>query len=117
MSGDFPAVVTGWKEPIQVSGFQGPLTVNQLQFSTLPKCRETYPNLMTNKMGCTTARANADCNMGSGSPLLTLYRDVLFLTGVVSQPDGADCTKRVHLPKSDAPPQLAADTHGFTLEW
>ncbi|XP_047213680.1 coagulation factor X-like isoform X2 [Girardinichthys multiradiatus] len=93
MSGDFPAVVTGWKEPTQVSGFQGPLTVNQLQFSTPPKCRETYSNLMTNKMGCTTARANADCNMGSGSPLLTLYRDVLFLTGVVSQPDGADCTK------------------------
>ncbi|MEQ2209109.1 hypothetical protein XENOCAPTIV_024403, partial [Xenoophorus captivus] len=93
MSGDFPAVITGWKEPIQVSWFQGPLTVNQLQFSTLPKCRETYPNLMTNRMGCTTARANADCNMGSGSALLTLYRDVLFLTGVVSQPDGADCTK------------------------
>uniref|UniRef100_A0A3Q2QPG9 Protein Z, vitamin K-dependent plasma glycoprotein a n=1 Tax=Fundulus heteroclitus TaxID=8078 RepID=A0A3Q2QPG9_FUNHE len=93
MSGDFPAVVTGWKEPTQESSFQGPLTINQLEYSKLPQCLETFPNLMTNKMGCTAARANADCNMGSGSPLLTAYRDVLFLTGVVSKPNGADCTK------------------------
>lgn len=93
MSGDFPAVVTGWKEPTQASSFQGQLTINQLVYSKLPQCMETYPNLMTNKMGCTAARANADCNMSSGSPLLTMYRDVLFLTGVVSKPEGADCTK------------------------
>ncbi|KAM4717707.1 protein Z, vitamin K-dependent plasma glycoprotein a [Anableps anableps] len=93
MSGDFPAVITGWKEPTPVSGFQGRLTINQLVYSNLPQCLETYPDLMTNKMGCTAARANADCNMSSGSPLLTMYRDVLFLTGVVSQPEGAECTK------------------------
>lgn len=93
MSGDFPAVVTGWKEPTQASSFNDELTINQLVYSKLPQCMETYPNLMTNKMGCTAARANADCNMSSGSPLLTMYRDVLFLTGVVSKPEGADCTK------------------------
>uniref|UniRef100_A0A3B3XBH3 Protein Z, vitamin K-dependent plasma glycoprotein a n=2 Tax=Poecilia mexicana TaxID=48701 RepID=A0A3B3XBH3_9TELE len=93
MSGDLPAVVTGWKESTQMSSLQGELTINQLVYNKLPQCMETYPNLMTNKMGCTAARANADCSMSSGSPLLTMYRDVLFLTGVVSKPEGADCTK------------------------
>lgn len=93
MSGEYPAVVTGWKEPKQVTSFRGSLTLNQLEYSRLPQCLETHPNLMTNKMGCTAPRTNADCTMSSGSPLLTLYRDVFFLTGVVSQPPGADCTK------------------------
>ncbi|XP_035812201.2 protein Z, vitamin K-dependent plasma glycoprotein a isoform X1 [Amphiprion ocellaris] len=93
MSGENPAVVTGWKVPEQESAFPGALSLNQLAYEKLPRCLETHPNLMTNKMGCTTARANADCKMSSGSPLLTLYRDVFFLTGVLSQPPGADCTK------------------------
>lgn len=93
MSGDLPATVTGWKEPKQQSSFQGPLTLNQLAYDRLSKCLDTHPNMITNKMGCTTARTNADCTMSSGSPLLTLYREVFFLTGVVSQPPGADCTR------------------------
>ncbi|XP_028455333.1 protein Z, vitamin K-dependent plasma glycoprotein a [Perca flavescens] len=93
MMGEFPAIVTGWKEPSQVSAFQGPLSLNQLAYNRLPQCLETHPNLMTNKMGCTTPRTNADCNMSSGSPLLTLYKEVFYLTGVVSQPPGADCNK------------------------
>lgn len=93
MSGENPVVVTGWKVPEQESAFPGALSLNQLAYEKLPKCVETHPNLMTNKMGCTAARANADCKMSSGSPLLTLYRDVFFLTGVLSQPPGADCTK------------------------
>lgn len=90
---NLPATITGWKEDEQESSFQGPLTVNQLAYNPLPLCLETHPNLMTNKMGCTTPRANADCTVSAGSPLLTLYREVFFLTGVVSQPPGADCTK------------------------
>lgn len=93
MSGELPAVVTGWKEAKQVSAFQGQLTLNHLEYSKLPQCLATHPDLMTNKMGCTSPRANADCAMSSGSPLLTLYRDVFFLTGVVSQPEAADCSK------------------------
>lgn len=93
MAGELPAIITGWKEPSQGSSFQGSLTLNQLAYKRLSQCVETHPNMMTNKMGCTTPRANADCTMSSGSPLLTLYRDVFFLTGVVSQPAGADCTK------------------------
>ncbi|XP_022058075.1 protein Z, vitamin K-dependent plasma glycoprotein a [Acanthochromis polyacanthus] len=93
MSGENPAMVTGWKVPEQESAFSGALSLNQLAYEKLPMCLETHPNLMTNKMGCTAARANADCKMSSGSPLLTLYRDVFFLTGVLSQPPGADCTK------------------------
>lgn len=92
MTAELPAIVTGWKEPKQVSSFQGQLTLNLLEYRRLPQCLETHPNLMTNKMGCTTPRTNADCTMSSGSPLLTLYREVFFLTGVVSQPPGADCT-------------------------
>ncbi|XP_034395270.1 protein Z, vitamin K-dependent plasma glycoprotein a [Cyclopterus lumpus] len=93
MMGEFPAVVTGWKEPNQGSAFQGPLTLNHLAYDRLPQCVETHPDLVTNTMGCTTARTNADCTMGSGSPVLTLYREVFFLTGVLSQPPGADCSK------------------------
>ncbi|XP_029364603.1 protein Z, vitamin K-dependent plasma glycoprotein a [Echeneis naucrates] len=93
MTADFPAVITGWKESKQASAFEGPLTLNHLVYNQLPQCLDTHPNLMTNKMGCTAPRTNADCAMSSGSPLLTLYRDVFFLTGVVSQPQGSDCTK------------------------
>ncbi|XP_073350420.1 protein Z, vitamin K-dependent plasma glycoprotein a [Pagrus major] len=93
MSGEYSPIITGWKEIPQAASFQGPLLLNQLAYDRLPQCLETHPNLMTNKMGCTKPRANADCDMNSGSPLLTLYRDVFFLTGVVSQPTGADCTK------------------------
>lgn len=93
MTGELPAVVTGWKEPQQVSAFQGPLTFNTLAYSQLPECLETHPNMITNKMGCTAPRSKADCTMSSGSPLLTLHREVFFLTGVVTQPAGADCTK------------------------
>ncbi|XP_028312091.1 protein Z, vitamin K-dependent plasma glycoprotein a [Gouania willdenowi] len=93
MAGDFPAVVTGWKESTDALAFQGPLTLNQLSYQSLPQCVDTHSTLMTNKMGCTLPRANADCTMSSGSPLLTLYRDVFFLTGVVSRPAQADCTK------------------------
>ncbi|XP_041826137.1 protein Z, vitamin K-dependent plasma glycoprotein a isoform X2 [Melanotaenia boesemani] len=92
MSGELPAVVTGWKETKQVSAFQGPLTLNLLEYSKLPQCMVAHPNLMTNKMGCTSPRANADCTMSSGSPLLTLYREVFFLTGVVSQVEAASCS-------------------------
>ncbi|XP_069558883.1 protein Z, vitamin K-dependent plasma glycoprotein a [Brachyistius frenatus] len=92
MAEEFPAVVTGWKETKPVSAFQGPLMRNQLAYKPLPECLNAHPNLITNKMGCTTPRTNADCTMSSGSPLLTLYREVFFLTGVVSQPLGADCT-------------------------
>uniref|UniRef100_A0A1A8I1M9 Protein Z, vitamin K-dependent plasma glycoprotein a n=1 Tax=Nothobranchius kuhntae TaxID=321403 RepID=A0A1A8I1M9_NOTKU len=93
MSGELPAVITGWARPEQSSSFQGQLTLNHLEYRQLPQCVETYPTLMTNKMGCTAPRANADCSMSSGSPLLTLYREVFFLTGVVTQPEGAVCSK------------------------
>lgn len=87
-----PTVVTGWKDSAEGSSFQGPLTLNHLSYNQLPECLKVHPNLITNKMGCTIRRANADCTMTSGSPMLTMYRDVVFLTGVVSQPQGADCT-------------------------
>ncbi|XP_029945000.1 protein Z, vitamin K-dependent plasma glycoprotein a [Salarias fasciatus] len=93
MKGDLPAVVTGWREPRDRPAFQGQLSLNHLAYNRLPQCLDTFPDLMTNKMGCTAPRARADCDMSAGSPLLTLYRDVFFLTGVVSKPPGADCTK------------------------
>lgn len=88
-----PAVVAGWKEAAEATAFQGPLTLNQLSYDSLANCLDAHPNQMTNKMGCTLAQANADCAMSSGSPLLVMYKEVLFLTGVVSRPPGANCTR------------------------
>lgn len=88
-----PTAITGWKEVKEVTSLQGSLTLNHLTYDNLPNCLEAHPNLVTNKMGCTTPLANADCAMSSGSPLLTMYKEVLFLTGVVSQPPGANCSK------------------------
>lgn len=93
MTDKIPAVVTGWKDLKDGIAFQGPLTLNHLAYSRLPECLQTHSGLITNKMGCTAARPNADCTMSSGSPLLTLYREAFFLTGVISQPAGADCSK------------------------
>ncbi|XP_061557165.1 protein Z, vitamin K-dependent plasma glycoprotein a isoform X2 [Phycodurus eques] len=94
MSGDLPAAATGWKDPRPPeSSFQGALTLNGLAYEGLPRCLETHRGLVNNKMGCTAARANADCGFGGGSPLLTLYGEAFFLTGVVSQPPGANCSK------------------------
>lgn len=93
MAGDLPAVITGWRESKEDPALTGALTLNQLVYNKLPKCLATHPDLLTNKMGCTLPRANADCSMSSGSPLLTLHRGVFFLTGVVSQPLDSDCSK------------------------
>lgn len=88
-----PTIITGWEEVKEEASFQGPLKLNHLSYDTLGNCLEAHPNLVTNKMGCTLPLANADCTMTSGSPLLTMYKEVLFLTGVVSRPQGADCSK------------------------
>lgn len=93
MTGDLPAVITGWSDLKGTTAFTGELTLNQLAYNQLPQCVETHPNLITNKMGCTAPRTNADCSMSSGSPLFTLYRKVFFLTGVVSQPQGSECSR------------------------
>ena len=94
MSGVLPAVVTGFQEPKEnLEELQGPLTVNQLAYEALPACVERHGELVTNKMGCTAPRVQADCKMGSGSALLTLHREVFFLTGVVSRPPGGHCAK------------------------
>lgn len=88
-----PAAVTGWEEAREEPSFRGALQLNHLTYDSLANCLEAHPNLVTNKMGCTLPQANADCTMSSGSPLLTMYKEVVFLTGVVSQPAGADCSK------------------------
>lgn len=88
-----PTAITGWEEAKEGPSFQGPLKLNHLSYDSLPNCVEAHPNLVTNRMGCTLPLANADCTMSSGSPLLTMYKEVLFLTGVVSRPPGADCSK------------------------
>lgn len=87
-----PTIVTGWKESSGASSFQGAPTLNHLTYRTLQECVRDHPNLVTNKMGCTAPSTNTDCQMSSGSPLLTMYRDVTFLTGVISNPAGANCS-------------------------
>ncbi|KAB5565383.1 hypothetical protein PHYPO_G00240710 [Pangasianodon hypophthalmus] len=89
MSGEFMGMVTGWKD---ASEFQGNLRLNHLSYSKLPACVERHSGQVTNKMACTLPRSKADCIFGPGSPVLTLYREVFFLTGVVSQSQGMDCS-------------------------
>ncbi|XP_067293431.1 protein Z, vitamin K-dependent plasma glycoprotein a [Pseudorasbora parva] len=91
MAGEYMGVVTGWKEVSGATDFQGNLMLNHLSYDKLPVCSQRHSGQVTNKMACTLARAKADCVFGSGSPVLTLYREVFFLTGIVSQPSGADC--------------------------
>ncbi|XP_038845491.1 coagulation factor X-like [Salvelinus namaycush] len=93
MTGEYPAVVTGWKDPVDATEVQGPLTLNHLAYERLPQCVERHPGLVTNKMGCTTVRPKGDCILGPGSPILSLHREVFYLTGVVSRPAGADCSQ------------------------
>ncbi|KAF4081609.1 hypothetical protein AMELA_G00163350 [Ameiurus melas] len=89
MSDGYMAVVTGWKDAAE---FQGNLRLNHLSYSKLPACVTRHSGQVTNKMGCTLPRSKADCVFGPGSPILTLYRQVFFLTGVVSQSQGTDCS-------------------------
>uniref|UniRef100_A0A3P9LBT7 Protein Z, vitamin K-dependent plasma glycoprotein a n=1 Tax=Oryzias latipes TaxID=8090 RepID=A0A3P9LBT7_ORYLA len=91
MAGELPAFTTGWKTSSQAV-FQDQLTLKQLGYRRLNQCLTTYPSIMTNKMGCTAPPGGAECTMSSGSPLLTMYRDVFFLTGILSQPEGAECS-------------------------
>ncbi|CAM4425102.1 unnamed protein product [Leuciscus chuanchicus] len=91
MAGDFMGVVTGWRDVPGETGFQGNLMLNHLSYDKLPVCSQRHSGQVTNKMACTLPRSKADCVFGSGSPVLTLYREVLFLTGIISQPPGADC--------------------------
>ncbi|XP_076844829.1 protein Z, vitamin K-dependent plasma glycoprotein a [Brachyhypopomus gauderio] len=88
MSGKYTAVVTGWKDTAE---FQGNLLLNHLSYSSLSTCVEHHSGQVTNKMACTQPRVKADCVFSSGSPVLTLYREVFFLTGVVSHYEGMDC--------------------------
>lgn len=85
MAGNYMGTVTGWKD------FQGNLLLNHLSYEKLAVCSQRHSAQVTNKMSCTLPQAKADCIFGSGSPVLTLYREVFFLTGIVSQPSGIDC--------------------------
>ncbi|XP_016398711.1 protein Z, vitamin K-dependent plasma glycoprotein a [Sinocyclocheilus rhinocerous] len=91
MAGDYMGVVTGWKEVSGATDLEGNLMLNHLSYDKLLVCSQRHSGQVTNKMACTMPRAKADCILGHGSPLLTLYREVVFLTGIVSQPSGTDC--------------------------
>ncbi|KAJ7989348.1 hypothetical protein DPEC_G00303600 [Dallia pectoralis] len=91
MTGNYPAVITGWMDQEGAAEVQGTLALNHLAYERLPQCVQKHPGLVTNKMGCTTVRPKGDCVFGPGSPVLSLHREVFYLTGVVSRPEGADC--------------------------
>ncbi|XP_035254993.1 protein Z, vitamin K-dependent plasma glycoprotein a [Anguilla anguilla] len=92
MTGEYDAAVTGWRDaPEGSADVEGSLTLNHLAYEPLAECRARHAGLVTNKMFCTTPRAKADCALGPGSAAVTLYRDVFFLTGVLSRPPGHSC--------------------------
>lgn len=91
MAGEYMGVVTGWKEVSGATDLEGNLMLNHLSYDKLLVCSQRHSGQVTNKMACTLPRAKADCVLGQGSPVLTLYREVFFLTGIVSQHPGTDC--------------------------
>ncbi|KAJ8251514.1 hypothetical protein GJAV_G00222170 [Gymnothorax javanicus] len=92
MTHEHSAVITGWRDiPEESTAIQGNLTLNHLKYEPLVECRARHSGLVTNKMFCTAPRAKADCTLGPGSAALTLYREVYFLTGVVSKVPGHNC--------------------------
>ncbi|XP_036407925.1 protein Z, vitamin K-dependent plasma glycoprotein a [Megalops cyprinoides] len=93
MSGEHDAVVTGWRAEPNATEVRGGLLLNHLAYEPLGQCAGRHPGLVTNKMFCTAPRSKADCAFVSGSPALTLYRNVFFLTGVLSRPPGHDCAQ------------------------
>ncbi|XP_018598469.2 protein Z, vitamin K-dependent plasma glycoprotein a [Scleropages formosus] len=91
MTGEWDAIITGWKDGSQPVALEGTLSLNHLAYEPLEQCIERHQGRMTNKMFCTLPRPKADCSFGPGSPALTLYREVFFLTGVASRPQEHDC--------------------------
>nr|XP_023666466.1 coagulation factor X-like isoform X1 [Paramormyrops kingsleyae]XP_023666467.1 coagulation factor X-like isoform X1 [Paramormyrops kingsleyae] len=93
MEGRHAAIITGWRKGSDPPTLEGSLTLNYLNYEPLARCAERHSGKVTNKMFCTAPRAKADCAFGEGSPALTLYRDVFFLTGITSPPPGHDCSQ------------------------
>ncbi|XP_028842602.1 protein Z, vitamin K-dependent plasma glycoprotein a [Denticeps clupeoides] len=91
MTGESMGMVTGWKEVPDSDKLQNDLTLNHLSYQPLSQCVESFPGQMTNKMACTMPREKSDCVMSAGSPVLTMHRDVLFLTGVISRSPALNC--------------------------
>ncbi|KAI5624271.1 hypothetical protein C0J50_16164, partial [Silurus asotus] len=120
MSGEHLGVITGWKDASEFDGnlrlnhlsysklpscverhsgrvsaflYQTTIYSTSLQCSVLNLILIiSVANKVTNKMSCTLQSPKADCFFGPGSPVLTLYREVFFLTGVVSQSQGVECS-------------------------
>ncbi|XP_030645708.1 protein Z, vitamin K-dependent plasma glycoprotein a [Chanos chanos] len=99
LTGEWMGMVTGWKDVPDATELQGDLRLNHLSYKSFSDCKQQHPGLMTNKMICTMPRPKADCFFSSGSPVLTVYRDVFFLTGVVSRVPGMECNKGYILQK------------------
>ncbi|KAG9263971.1 venom prothrombin activator vestarin-D1-like [Astyanax mexicanus] len=96
MSEEYMGMVTGWKDS---SELYGNLMLNHLSYDKLPTCVERHSGQVTNKMACTMPQPKADCIFGPGSPVVTLHREVFFLTGMVSQFQSVDCRKGYVLQK------------------
>ncbi|KAG5263197.1 hypothetical protein AALO_G00283660 [Alosa alosa] len=91
LAGKYMGVVTGWSQASDATDVKGSLTLNHLSYETLDKCVERFNGQVTNKMACSLPREKADCVIGPGSPVLTLYKEVFFLTGVISPSPEPGC--------------------------
>ncbi|XP_042559953.1 protein Z, vitamin K-dependent plasma glycoprotein a [Clupea harengus] len=91
LAGKYMGVVTGWSHAPGATEVTGQLTLNHLSYETLDKCVERFNGQVTNKVACSLPREKADCVIGPGSPVLTLYREVFFLTGVISPAPEPGC--------------------------
>ncbi|XP_056310404.1 protein Z, vitamin K-dependent plasma glycoprotein a [Danio aesculapii] len=91
-AGQYMGVVTGWKDTPTEDSIEGHLLLNHLSYQTVQDCSQRLSaQVSNNKLMCSLPRAKADCVFAQGSPVLTMHREVVFLTGIVSRPSGADC--------------------------
>ncbi|XP_063077479.1 protein Z, vitamin K-dependent plasma glycoprotein a [Engraulis encrasicolus] len=91
LAGKYMGVVTGWSHAPNATEVTGKLLLNHLSYDTLDTCVSRFNGQVTNKMLCSSPREKADCVIGPGSPVLTLHKDVFFLTGLVSPAPEPGC--------------------------
>ncbi|KAL2078781.1 hypothetical protein ACEWY4_026466 [Coilia grayii] len=91
LAGKYMGVVTGWSHAPDATEVTGKLSINHLSYDTLETCVQRFNGQVTNKMLCSAPREKADCVIGPGSPVLTLHKEVFFLTGLISPAPQPGC--------------------------
>uniref|UniRef100_W5M4Z9 Protein Z, vitamin K-dependent plasma glycoprotein a n=1 Tax=Lepisosteus oculatus TaxID=7918 RepID=W5M4Z9_LEPOC len=85
------ALVMGWN--YTGDALHGSLKLSSFSYLPLPQCQKKHDGLLTNKMFCTTSPERANCFFGPGAPVVSIHKQVAFLVGLLSRPQGQACEK------------------------